>query len=73
MAFPNKDIFEEYVERYKNRGNGESFIERRRKEFPLLVEMFKGADENTYKKIELQQGEYLSDILLNNNIQLQKK
>lgn len=63
LVFPTADNFQEYVERFKNRGNGEEFIERRRKEFPSLVELFNNALSKKYIKIEVKPNKFLSDAL----------
>ena len=36
--------YDEYIERFKQRGNGQEFIDRRVKEFPSLVKLFDSAD-----------------------------
>ena len=70
VVCPMLNNFEEYVERFKNRGNGEEFIERRRKEFPSVIEIF---NNTTYEKIVIRQGQYLSQALIEYGINLEEK
>lgn len=68
LVFPEKDNFEEYVNRFKQRGNGEEFIARREKEFPSLVSLFEQAQD--YEKIVVKKGQFLEDVLLEKGILL---
>ena len=61
LVCPNKDAFNQYIELYRNRGNGEQFINRRIKEFPGMIDLFNNAD--SYEKILLKPGEFLSNAL----------
>ncbi len=70
IVCPKINNFEEYVERFKNRGNGEEFIERRRKEFPSLIEIF---NNSNYEKIIIKQGQFLSRALIEHGLNLQEK
>lgn len=71
LVFPEKDNFEEYVKRFRQRGNSEEFISRRRKEFPCLISLFEQANE--YERLLVKPGQYLSDVLLENGINLKTK
>ena len=71
LVCPPADIFEEYIERFRRRGNGEEFIERRVKEFPRLANLFKNA--NGYDKIIMKPGQYLSSALQEYGINLTPK
>lgn len=62
IVFPERDNFSEYIERFKQRGNSKSFIERREREFDSLVNLFETADN--YERIVVGKGEYLSDVLI---------
>lgn len=62
LVCPERDNFKEYVERFKARGNSDAFIERRRKEFGTLMDIFDEA--SSYEKIVVKPGRYLSDTLL---------
>ena len=73
MVFPTEDDFEEYVERFKKRGNSEEFILRRRREFPLLVNLFNNAPNDEYEKVIIKQGQFLSDVLIEYGINLKRK
>lgn len=61
LVCPTADIFDEYIERFKQRGNGQEFIDRRVKEFPSLVKLFDSADG--YERIVVKSGQYLSSAL----------
>ncbi len=71
LVFPEKDNFQEYVARFKDRGNGEEFIARREKEFPSLVNLFNQAEN--YEKIVVKKVQFLSDALLEYGIILPPK
>lgn len=71
LVCPERDNFDEYVQRFKQRGNSDEFIDRRQKEFPSLIDLFKQSDN--YEKILIKKGEFLSDVLLRNGIELKEK
>lgn len=71
LVCPERDNFEEYVERFKQRGNSEEFIARREKEFDSLVNLFAQADN--YERITIKPGQFLSDALKEYGIFLHKK
>ena len=72
LVFPQSDSFEEYEKRFKERGNKEQFIERRRREFPFLDNLFKNADEEKYEKVIAKPNQFLLQILEENNIKLER-
>lgn len=61
LVCPTRDNFDEYVQRFKQRGNSDEFIARREKEFSSLVDLFEQADN--YEKIVMKPGQYLSEAL----------
>ncbi len=71
IVCPERNNFSEYVERFKSRGNSEEFIKRREREFSSLVDLFEEC-ENALKII-IKKGQYLSDVLEENNIIKKKK
>lgn len=71
LVCPTKDNFDEYVERFKQRGNSEKFISRREKEFDSLVNLFEQAID--YERIVMKPGQYLSEALKENGINLNSK
>ena len=71
LVFPMENNFKEYEARFKNRGNTEEFIERRRKEFPSLVKLFENAHD--YEKITIKSGQFLSQVLIENGVELKEK
>lgn len=68
LVCPERNNFQEYVERFQKRGNSEEFIERRRKEFSSLMDLFE--QTNNYEKIVIKPGQYLSEALEEYNIKL---
>lgn len=71
LVCPTRDNFDEYVERFKKRGNSDEFIARREKEFSSLVDLFEQA--NNYERIIMKPGQYLSEALEENGIILTLK
>ena len=71
LVCPTRDNFDEYVERFKQRGNSDEFIARREKEFSSLVDLFEQA--NNYERIIMKPGQYLSEALEENGIGLTLK
>lgn len=71
LVCPTLDNFEEYVERFKQRGNGAEFIARREKEFLSLVELFQKSDN--YERITIKPGQFLSEALEEYGIALKPK
>lgn len=72
LAFPMSNNFEEYVERFRKRGNGEEFISRRREEFTTLVDLFNNASNEEYGKIIIKPNQYLSEALIEYGINLKE-
>lgn len=73
LVFPNENNFEEYVDRFKKRGNSEEFVIRRRKEFPSLVELFNKASDDDYEKIVIKPKQFLSEVLVEYGMNLKRK
>ena len=71
LVCPTRDNFDEYVERFKKRGNSDEFSARREKEFSSLVDLFEQA--NNYERIIMKPGQYLSEALEENGIGLTLK
>ncbi len=68
LVCPERDNFKEYVERFRARGNSEEFIERRKKEFKALMDIFDNT--TSYEKIVVKPGRYLSDTLIEYGVPL---
>ncbi len=70
ICFPAADRKEEYIQRYRNRGNGEEFLTKQAyyfdNELPLLY-------NEPLKKMILEKDEFLEDYLLRKNFKLIKK
>lgn len=73
LVFPMSNNFEEYVDRFRKRGNGEEFISRRRKEFNSLIELFNNASNEDYEKIIVKSNQYLSEALIEYGINIEEK
>ena len=71
LVCPTRDNFDEYVERFKKRGNSDEFIARREKEFSSLVDLFEQV--SNYERIIMKPGQYLSEALEENGIGLTLK
>lgn len=71
LVSPTLADWNEYENRFRNRGNSDEFIERRRIEFPKLMELFEKAEG--YEKILMKPGQFLDQALIQNGISLQLK
>lgn len=71
LVCPTSNNFDEYVERFKQRGNSDEFIARIKKEFPSLIELFENA--SNYERIVMKPGQFLSDALEEYGIDLDLK
>lgn len=61
LVYPSIDLKDEYIDRFKNRGNNEGFIDFIQYHWEIFIE---NIEEETFPKlIELNSGEFLSDIL----------
>ena len=60
VCFPLKECKQEYIERYKNRGNNEKFISLVSNNFETWIDALM-SEEN---KIIMESGEYLADTLI---------
>jgi len=61
LVFPEKEIFDEYAERFRARGNDENFIKVREKDHHAVWELLE--TEHGIETIILKKGEYLTDAL----------
>ena len=59
VCFPKKECKDEYIERYKNRGNNEKFISLVSENFESWID----ALMNEENKLIMEPGEYLEDTL----------
>ena len=71
IVCPTSDNFDEYIDRFKKRGNSDEFIARREKEFPSLVTLFEKA--TNYERIVMKPGQFLSEALKEYGINLNLK
>lgn len=61
LVYPNIQLKEEYLERYRERGSPEAFISLMDKSWTTFV--IECAEQVLCKRVVLQSGEYLSDVL----------
>ncbi len=61
LAFPTKDCKEEYLKRYKERGNEQSFIDMMDANWEKFIS--ECCLQGNCKKVRLSQGQYLKDVL----------
>lgn len=73
LVFPMSNNFDEYVDRFKKRGNNEDFILRRKKEFTSLIELFDKASNDNYEKIIIKPKQFLSEALIEYGINLKER
>ena len=64
QVFPNKELKQEYLQRMKNRGNNDAFINYQDLMWEEWIDGCKN-DQNAKKHIELKAGQYLEDVLPN--------
>jgi hypothetical protein len=62
LVFPHESLIKEYIERFTNRGNDLKFIEFISNNWFHFIDDMK--NENCLNKIQLLEGQYLSDVLL---------
>lgn len=73
LVFPMLNNFDEYIDRFKKRGNNDEFISRRRNEFPSLVDLFNNAPNDKYEKIIIKPKQFLSEALIEHGINLSER
>jgi hypothetical protein len=61
LVYPNKDIKDEYIQRYIDRENEEKFVELLKKNWNIWIPELE--QQNGCEKIELSSGQYLSDVV----------
>ncbi len=71
LVCPERENFNEYIDRFRQRGNSEEFIERRTNEFPDLMDLFESATQ--YERIVVPKGKFLSQVLEDYGIELKPK
>lgn len=61
LVYPCRDIKDEYIQRYVDRGNDDKFVELLKTNWENWMDELE--EQSGCKKVELQKGEYLSDII----------
>ncbi len=69
FAIQNKNSFEELAESFKNRGNSEEFIERRRNDFQKCHEVI---SKSRFEKVYIETNEFLEDSLSKLGVEFQE-
>lgn len=65
LVYPSRDIKEEYVQRYIDRGNNEHFVETLQEKWDIFIDEI---EQETFPSlIQLKAGQYLADVI--NNIE----
>jgi len=62
FVYPQRDLLDEYVERWQKRGNSKEFIQARIAEFYTILD--RAEIFTNVEKIYLTSGEYLEDVLI---------
>lgn len=61
IVYPSKEIKEEYIQRYIDRGNNEGFVKLLQSNYELFID---GIEKEKHPKlVSLESGQYLSDVL----------
>jgi len=63
LVYPKRDIKEEYIQRYNDRGNDPNFIKLLESKWDDWMDELE--QQSNCKKIELGKGQYLSDVITN--------
>lgn len=63
LVYPSSDLLNEYVERYKRRGNDVAFITLMQDKWNIFIDECKNFKSSYCTKIELQKSQHLKDIL----------
>lgn len=61
LVYPNREIKDEYIQRYVDRGNDEKFVELLKSNWNNWMDELES--QTGCNKVELKEGEYLSDII----------
>jgi len=65
LVYPDRSLKEEYMERYRKRGNSEFFLDLIENNWDDFID---SCEQDTATKIVLKSGEYLSDVLKLENV-----
>ena len=61
LVYPNRDIKDEYIQRYRDRGNNDSFVDLLDKNWDNWMDEMD--NQEGCQKIKLNSGQYLSDVI----------
>ncbi len=61
LVFPDRSLKEEYIERYKSRGNADAFVKLLEQNWDIWITQLE--NQKRCDKIVLKSGQYLSDVL----------
>jgi hypothetical protein len=66
LVYPNREIKDEYIQRYKDRGNNDAFVDLLEKNWDNWMDEMDGMEspngEKLYK-VKLGKGQYLTDVI----------
>jgi len=61
LIYPEKDLKDEYLQRYKDRGNNDAFVDLLDKNWDNCMDEMDNQDASY--KIRLKSGQYMSDVI----------
>ena len=61
LIYPKRSIKDEYIKRYVDRGNNEQFVKLLETNWNMWIDQLQ--EQENCNKIELEEGEYLSDVI----------
>jgi hypothetical protein len=66
LVYPNRDIKDEYIQRYKDRGNNDAFVDLLEKNWDNWMDemdQMEAPKGQTLYKVKLGKGQYLADVI----------
>ena len=61
LVYPNREIKDEYIQRYKDRGNNDAFVELLDKNWDIWMDEME--EQKGCYKVKLDSGQYLTDVI----------
>jgi hypothetical protein len=61
LVYPERDIKDEYIQRYKDRGNNDAFVDLLNKNWDNWMDEMD--DQEGCQKVTLSSGQYLADVI----------
>jgi hypothetical protein len=66
LVYPNREIKDEYIQRYKDRGNNDAFVDLLEKNWDNWMDemdQMEAPQGQTLYKVKLGSGQYLADVI----------